>query len=182
MKLLYYHIYHSSWTILPWNWKWSILGSREYRFYNIHMYYPVKNVTWIPMEIPCHFMSQIDSSLVQIDPKFHDYCMSFIQVLFVFHAGTWHGFWIRASHGISEAFAKKMMGFLSDLVLSSNQTKLPSKSLRKSMSHFLQGIWTITHRIFSLACMNKNVFTVDSKQKCKWDDSISYSCTFVWTI
>ena len=36
------------------------------------------------MEIPCQFMSQIDGSLVQIDTKFHDYSMSFIQVLFVF--------------------------------------------------------------------------------------------------
>ena len=25
--------------------------------------YPVKNLTWIAIEIPCHFMSQIDGSL-----------------------------------------------------------------------------------------------------------------------
>ena len=30
-------------------------------------------------------MSQIDGSLVQIDTKFHDYFMPFIQILFVFH-------------------------------------------------------------------------------------------------
>ena len=36
---------------------------------------PVKNVTWILMEIPCHFMSQIDGSLVDMDTKFHDHSM-----------------------------------------------------------------------------------------------------------
>ena len=41
-------------------------------------------MTWILMEIPCHFESQIDRSLVKIDSKFHDYSMSFIQVLSVF--------------------------------------------------------------------------------------------------
>ena len=41
--------------------------------------YPVKNVTGILMELPCHVMSQIDGSLVQIHTKFHDYSMSFIQ-------------------------------------------------------------------------------------------------------
>ena len=35
-----------------------------------------------------HVMSQIDDSLVQIDTKFRDHSMSFIQVLFVFCAGT----------------------------------------------------------------------------------------------
>ena len=49
---------------------------------------PVKYVTWILMEIPCHFMSQIDGSLVETDTEFHDYSMSFTQVLFVFHAKT----------------------------------------------------------------------------------------------
>ena len=41
------------------------------------------------MEIPCHFMSQIDGSLVRIDTKFHDYSISCIQVLFVVHAQTY---------------------------------------------------------------------------------------------
>ena len=36
--------------------------------------------------------------------------------LFVFHAKTWYGFWTSSIHGISMAFAKKMMGFPSDLV------------------------------------------------------------------
>ena len=49
---------------------------------------PLKNMTGILMEIPCHFMSQIDSSLVQTVTKFHENSMSFIQVLFVFHAQT----------------------------------------------------------------------------------------------
>ena len=40
-------------------------------------------VTWILMEIPCLLRSQIDDSLVQIDTKFHDYFMSFIQVFFL---------------------------------------------------------------------------------------------------
>ena len=39
------------------------------------------------MEIPYHFMAQIDGSLVEIDMEFHDYSMSFVKVLFVFHAG-----------------------------------------------------------------------------------------------
>ena len=85
-------------------------------------------------------MSQIDGSLVQIDTKFYDYSMSFIQVLFVVHAGTRHGFWTSSSHGISMEFTIKMMGFPSDLVSFSNQTKLPSKDMRKSVSHFLQGM------------------------------------------
>ena len=42
-------------------------------------------MTWILMEIPCHFMSQIDGSLVQIHTKFHDYSMTFNQFLFIFH-------------------------------------------------------------------------------------------------
>ena len=49
---------------------------------------PVKNVTRILMEIPCHFSSQIDGSLVKIHTQFHDYSMSFMQVLFVFPAET----------------------------------------------------------------------------------------------
>ena len=32
---------------------------------------PVKNVTWILMKIPCHFMSRIDGSLVKIHTKFN---------------------------------------------------------------------------------------------------------------
>ena len=90
------------------------------------------------MENPCDIMSQIDRSLVEIDTKFHDYSMSFIQGLFVFHAGTWHGFWISSSHGISMAFPKKMMGFPSDLV--SFLTKAPSKIHEESRVTFFTGI------------------------------------------
>ena len=45
----------------------------------------VIHVTWILLEIPRNFMSQIDGSLVQIHTKFHNYSMLLIQVLFVFH-------------------------------------------------------------------------------------------------
>ena len=46
--------------------------------------------------------------------KLHDYSVSFIQVLlFVLHAGTWHGFWTSSGHGISMAFAKKMVKMVS---------------------------------------------------------------------
>ena len=89
------------------------------------------------MEIPCHFMSQIDGSLVQLDIKFHDYSMLSIQDLFVFHAGTWRGFWTSSSHGISVAFAEKMMGFPSDLV--SFLTKLSSKRHKKIRVTFFTG-------------------------------------------
>jgi len=40
-----------------------------------------ENVSWIVMEIPCHFMSQMDGSLVLIDTEFHEYFMSLIPVL-----------------------------------------------------------------------------------------------------
>ena len=46
---------------------------------------PVRNVTWILLEIPCHSMSQIEGSLVKIVTKFCEYSMSLI-VLFVFQA------------------------------------------------------------------------------------------------
>ena len=75
--------------------------------------------------------TRLGGGLVQNDTKFHSHSMSFIQVLFVFHAGTLYGFWTSSSHGISMAFAKKMMGFPSDLVSFSNQTKLPSKRHEK---------------------------------------------------
>ena len=64
--------------------------------------------------------------------------MSFIQVLFVFHAQTWHGFWTSSSHGIFMAFAKKMMWFPSDLV--SFSTKLRSKRREKIRVIFFTGV------------------------------------------
>ena len=89
------------------------------------------------MEIPYHFMSPIVGSLVQIDTKFHGHSMSFIQVLFVFHAETRHGSWISPSHGNSMAFAQKMMGFPSDLV--SFLTKLSLKRHEKISVTFFTG-------------------------------------------
>ena len=94
-------------------------------------------MTWILTRILCHFMSKVDGSLVQLNTKFHDYSMLFIQVLFVFHAGTWHGFWKSSSHGIPMAFAKKMMGFSSDFVSFSANCR--PRDMRISMLHFLQG-------------------------------------------
>jgi len=84
--------------------------------------------------------------------KFHDYSMSFIQVLFVFHAQTWHGFWTSSSHRISMALSKKMMEFLSDSVSFSNQTKLPPKRHEKIPVTFFTGMmmlikWLILHKI-----------------------------------
>ena len=61
-------------------------------------------MTGILMELPFHFIPQIDGSLVQIHTKFNDDSMSFIQVLFVLRAQTWQGFWTRSSHGISMEF------------------------------------------------------------------------------
>ena len=93
------------------------------------------------MEIPCHFMSQMDGALVQIHIEFRDNSMSFIQVLFVFHAGTLHGFWTSSSHGNSMAFAKKMMGFPSDLV--SSLVKLSSKGHEKIPVTFFTGLFKL---------------------------------------
>ena len=99
-------------------------------------------MTWILMEIPCHFISQIDGSLhlVQIHTKCYDYSMSFIQVLFASHAGTLHGFWASSSHGISMAFSKKMMGF-PIRIWGHFPPNCHQKDMRKSLSHFLQGCY-----------------------------------------
>ena len=100
---------------------------------------PVKNVTWILMEIPCHFMSQIHCSLVQIDTKFHEYSMSFIQVLFVFHAGTSMDFGQVQVMEFPGHFPRKWWDF--HRIWSHFRTKpnYPQKDMRKSLSHFLQG-------------------------------------------
>ena len=52
-----------------------------------------------------------------------------------FHVKTWHGFWTSSSHGISMAFARKMMGFSSDLV--SLRPKYHQNDMNKSQSHFI---------------------------------------------
>ena len=46
------------------------LLKEEKDFWGKFRHYPVKNVTWIFMKIPCHFMSQMDDSLVKIHTKF----------------------------------------------------------------------------------------------------------------
>ena len=79
----------------------------------------------------------VDGSLFQLQTKFHDNSMSFIRVLFVFLAGTGHGFWTSSSHGISNAFAKKMMEAPPDL--GSFSTKLPSKRHDKIPAIFATG-------------------------------------------
>ena len=93
---------------------------------------PVKNMKSILLEIPFHLTSQIDGSLVQIQTKFHDYSMTIIQVLLVFHAEIWHGFCISSSHGISMAFSKKMsrisIGF--GLILDQTAVKKTRKNIK----------------------------------------------------
>ena len=115
-----------------------------------------KNVTRILMEIPCMFRSQIDGSLVQIDVNFHVYCTSFSQVLFVFRAQAWHGFCTSSSHGISMAFAKKMMRFLSDLIPFS--TKFRSKRLEKILVTFFRGLSRLCKN--SLSCVEMEINNV----------------------
>ena len=101
----------------------------------------VKNVTWILLEILCNFMSQIDGSLVPIDTKYHDYSMSFIQVLFGYpYAQTRNGFYRSSSHGISMAFVNKMMGF-PVWIWCHFRPSCRQRDMRKSMSHFLQGCY-----------------------------------------
>ena len=87
-------------------------------------------------------------------------------VLLVFHAGTWHGFWTSSGHGISMAFAKKMMGFPVRF-WSHSRTKpnCRQKDMRKSVSHFLQGPHLYAHSQPSTWFMNQT--TIDNKNQCK---------------
>ena len=60
---------------------------------------------------------------------------------FVFHAGTWHGFWTSSSHGIAMAFAKKIMRFPSDSA-SFSMTNWRQKDMTKyKVSHLLLEIY-----------------------------------------
>ena len=97
--------------------------------------FPCKNYCMDSQETSVSFSvtTRLGGRLVQIHTKFHDYSMSFIQILFVFHAGTLYGLWTSSSHRISMAFVKKMMGFPSDLV--SFLTKLPS-----NLCHIFTGL------------------------------------------
>ena len=63
--------------------------------------------------------TQLNGSLIQIDTKVHDYSMSFISRFCLFSMlkhDMDFGFWTSSSYGISMAFAKKMVGFPTDLV------------------------------------------------------------------
>jgi len=115
---------------------------------------PCKKCDMNAHEISCHFMSQIDS-LVQIYTNFHEFSMSFIQLLFVFHVETWHEFWTSSSHGISMAFARKMMGFSSDL--SHFRPNCRPKVMRKSMLHLLQGNIRPMRRFLRSVCHGKRI-------------------------
>ena len=100
--------------------------------------------------ISFHVTTRLGGSLVHMDTKFHDYSMSFTQVLFVFHAGTLYGLWTSSSHGISLAFAKKMMGF-PVRIWSHFQSNCRQKDMRKSVLHFLQGTHLIYHILIVLS-------------------------------
>jgi len=63
--------------------------------------------------------------------------MPFMQALVVLHAKTWHGFLTSSTHGISVAFAKKMMRFPSNSV--SFLTKLLSKRHEEIRVTFFTG-------------------------------------------
>ena len=132
---------------------------------------PVQNMTRILMTIPSHFMSQLDlvrwRFVIEIDTKFHDYsmskCLNDIQVLFVICLPCWNMTWIlhftRSSHGISMAFAKKMMGFPSDLM--PFLTKLPSIWHEKIHVTFLTGL--VSNSLFTKYINTVQYFTVRAK-------------------
>ena len=109
--------------------------------------FPVKNLTKILMEIPCHFSSQLD--LVAVWSKSTPNSMTIPCYLYrclyrSFPCKTWHGFWTSSRHGISNAFAKKMMGF--PVRISYHFRTKPNcrqKDMRKSLSHFWQGVHNI---------------------------------------
>ena len=109
-------------------------------------------------------MSFLVTNWPQIPWKLHDYSMSFIQVLLVFHAQTRNGFWTSSSHRISRTFSKKMMGFPSDFV--SFLTKLPSEKHEETRVTFFTGlpiiiyynIYTSNRRHFSCFFTNRRQF------------------------
>ena len=86
------------------------------------------------------------------------------QILWIFHvifpcficSPCWNMTWILASsrHGVSLAFAKKMMGFPSNLISFSNQTKLPSKRGEKIPVTFFTG------RDSKLKCVKINQISI----------------------
>ena len=70
---LHYFITHTSF-IKP------LIGNCVIFQLTLHQAYKIKNV------ISCH--NSTGGGLIEIHTKFHNYSMSFIQVLFVFHGGT----------------------------------------------------------------------------------------------
>ena len=109
--------------------------------------------------------TRLGGSLVESHTKFHDDFMSFIQILHVFHEKTWHGFWTSSSHGISEAFAKKMTGFPADSVSFWNSTKLPSKTHDKIHATFLRGLKSMIGKSFIFKRWQTKSFVVPGSQR-----------------
>ena len=100
--------------------------------------FPVKNATWILMEIPCHFTSSQFELRGQMHTKFHDASMSFIQILFVFRKQK-HD--MDFGQGQVMEFPWHLPRKWRDFhrIWAHFRTKLPSNNVRKSLSHFLQG-------------------------------------------
>ena len=95
-----------------------------------------RGFSWKPLVISYHkSMAVFHRNRHQIPWRFHVIHPDFI----CFPCWNMNEFWTSSSHGISMAFAKKMMGFPSDLVSFSNQTKLPSKRHEKIHVTFLTG-------------------------------------------
>ena len=101
-------------------------------------------MTWILMEIPCHFMSKSTAVWSKLTPHSMTIPCNLSRFYFFVHTGTWHGFRTSSSHGIFMAFAKKMMGF-PVRIWSHFRTKpnCHQYGMRKSVSHFLQGMFFI---------------------------------------
>ena len=98
------------------------------------------NFHWNSMSFHITNWRQFGPNPRQIPWPFHVIYSGFI---YFFMLKTWHGFW--TSHGISMAFAKKKMGFPSDLI--SFSTKRPSKRHEKTPVTFFTGIDTSLYNI-----------------------------------
>ena len=94
--------------------------------------YPVKNMTLTPMEISCHFSSQLD--LVAVWSKSTPNSMTIpchLSTLYLFSMPDNDMDFGQVQVMEFMAFAKEMMGFPSDFISFSNQIKLPSKRHEK---------------------------------------------------
>ena len=91
-------------------------------------------MTWILTEIPCHFSSQIEGSLVQIHTKFHVIYPGFICF------PCWNMTWILDKfkswnfHGICSENDGNSIGFGDTF-----DQSIPSRRHENTMSHFLHG-------------------------------------------